>query len=514
MTNFIKQFKAANSVSTPLVAIRTFDNGSTIRTIQTSFDDKQPIIVWDCVKGLKALNKPGGEALSKAMSDAQGQAELTIQLPEALRVLSGSKNGVEDTFIVLQNPHLFWTDPAVLQGIWNLRDLFKISGNMLVLLVSSGAILPVEIANDFLVLDEALPTQEELEVIVKNTFTSAKFDEPPASIIKSATAALIGLPAFPAEQCTAMCLDTTVDKKTGLETALDINGLWERKRQTINQTKGLSVYTGKDKFEDIGGIANVKEFLIKIMEGADAPNAIIFIDEIEKAFAGTGTDSSGVKTELTGTMLSWMEDKQVAGIMFIGVPGVGKSQLPKTLGNKYGRPFIKFDFAGMQDSLVGNSGTNLRNSIAVVDAVSGGKVLCIATCNNIEALPPELQSRFQLATFFFDTPTAEERASIWATYRRVYNIPESDALPSCDGWTGREIKGCCDKAYRLKISLVEAAAYVVPCIISNAYKIDSLRRASDGKYLSASKSGFYHYAPEEKATIEEALPATGRKMKG
>lgn len=28
--------------------------------------------------------------------------------------------------------------------------------------------------------------------------------------------------------------------------------------------------------------------------------------EIEKAFAGNGADTSGVKTEMTSTMLSWM----------------------------------------------------------------------------------------------------------------------------------------------------------------------------------------------------------------
>lgn len=509
MTNFIKQFKAANAVSTPLVAIRTFDNASTIAAIQGAYKDEQALIMWDCVRGLKALTKKGGEALTKAITAAESQPELTVQLQEALRVFSITQSGkepVEDAFIFISNAHLFWSEPNVLQGIWNLRDMFKPSGNMLVLLVSNGAILPPEISNDFLVLDEALPSTDDLAKIVIDTFEFAKLKPPSQDIVSSATAALIGLPAFPAEQSTAMCLD--IPTKT-----LDINGLWERKRQTINQTKGLSVYTGKDKLEDLGGLYNVKNFLTRIMEGNDAPQTIIFIDEIEKAFAGSGTDTSGVKTELTGTMLSWMEDKQVIGIMFIGVPGVGKSQLPKTLGNKYGKPFIKFDLAGMQDSLVGNSGANLRNAIATVDAVSGGKVLAIATCNSIDALPPELQSRFQLATFFFDTPTAEERSSIWTTYRSVYKIAANDSLPEAEGWTGREIKGCCEKAYRLNIPLIEAAKYVVPCTISNANRIENLRRSSTGKYLSASAEGFYTYNPED-TPIDFTPVLSGRKMKG
>ena len=47
---------------------------------------------------------------------------------------------------------------------------------------------------------------------------------------------------------------------------------------------------------------------------------IVFVDEIEKAFAGTGTDLSGVKTEMTGTMLSWMQDSNADGIVLIGPP--------------------------------------------------------------------------------------------------------------------------------------------------------------------------------------------------
>jgi len=273
----------------------------------------------------------------------------------------------------------------------------------------------------------------------------------------------------------------------------------------------LTVYTGSDSIDNVGGLTNVKSFLTKIMEGKKAPNVIIFMDEIEKAFAGNGTDSSGVKTELTGQMLSWMEDKNIKGIMFNGVPGVGKSQLPKTLGNKYGRPFVHFNLAAMQDSLVGNSGSYLRTAQATIDAVSDGKVLAIATCNNIDWLPPELQSRFQLATFFFDAPTAEERESIWKVYREQFEISASDQLPDATGWTGREIKGCCEKAYMLGCSLQDAASYVVPVTISNAARIEALRRTASGKYLAASHPGLYKF---DGPNVEEiAAESIGRKMR-
>jgi hypothetical protein len=64
---------------------------------------------------------------------------------------------------------------------------------------------------------------------------------------------------------------------------------------------------------------NIKRFLKAVLTGREAPRVIVFVDEIEKAFAGTGTDMSGVKTEMTGTMLSWMQDRNADGTIFIGL---------------------------------------------------------------------------------------------------------------------------------------------------------------------------------------------------
>jgi len=69
----------------------------------------------------------------------------------------------------------------------------------------------------------------------------------------------------------------------------------------------------------------------------------VFLDEIEKAFAGTGTDPSGVKTELTGAILSWMQDRGADGCLLIGPPGAAKSLVAKATGDTAGIPTIAFD---------------------------------------------------------------------------------------------------------------------------------------------------------------------------
>src|SRR5256885_15006009 len=92
---------------------------------------------------------------------------------------------------------------------------------------------------------------------------------------------------------------------------------------------------------------------------------------------------------------------------------------------------------------------------SIIDAVSQGRSLWIATCNSITSLPPELRRRFTLGTFFFDLPSAEERRAIWNIYVNRWRL--TGELPDDEGWTGAEIKECCRKAWRLTLSLRESA---------------------------------------------------------
>ena len=81
----------------------------------------------------------------------------------------------------------------------------------------------------------------------------------------------------------------------------------------------------------------MKQFLRAVLAGIDPPRVIVFIDEIEKAFAGTGTDLSGVKTEMVGTMLTWMQDCEAEGMILLGPPGSASRIQPNR-----GRPELAF----------------------------------------------------------------------------------------------------------------------------------------------------------------------------
>ncbi len=477
--SFLEQFNLARRASAPLIAVRTPDIEATIKTIALNKDNaNSPMVLHDCVRGLTAVNDPQGKALVRALGEPAALANPVEMLVKAMQM-------PKESILFMANLHRFFQDPAVVQAIWNLRGAFKTNTRTLVI-VCPDVTLPPEIAQDVLVLDEPLPDANRLEAIVAETYSAVKQPNPAAETMSRAVDALCGLAAFPAEQVCAMSI-----RKNGM----DLEQLWERKRQQIEQTPGLKVWRGQQRFKDIGGCENIKKFLTSVMNGKDRPRAIVFQDEIEKQFAGgEGGDLSGTTQELLGNQLSFMQDHDSTGIMSIGHPGVAKSDIAKAFGNEAGVPTIQLDLGNAKGSLVGESNANMRAILKVIEAVSQGRALWIATCNNIQGLPAELRSRYTFGTFFYDLPTPSERNLIWNIYFAKFDLKDTDR-PSDTGWNGREIKNCCLLAHRLNIPLREAADYIVPLSTSAAERITSLRKEADGRYISAAYPGPYK-APE------------------
>jgi hypothetical protein len=171
--------------------------------------------------------------------------------------------------------------------------------------------------------------------------------------------------------------------------------------------------------------------VFQVAEGL-AP-CVLWIDELEKVFAGSGPDSAsadaGVSSRLLASFLSWMQDRKAP-------------------------------------------------------------VFVAATCNNVAVLPPELirKGRFD-ELFFVDLPNQTERKQVFSSQlaKRKRNPAEFDlekVAAAAKGYSGAEIdaavQGGLYAAYSEKKplttqSLLDALAQTVPLSITRAEEIAALR---------------------------------------
>src|ERR1700731_25822 len=171
---------------------------------------------------------------------------------------------------------------------------------------------------------------------------------------------------------------------------------------------------------------------------------VLWIDELEKVFAGSGPDSAsvdaGVSSRLLASFLSWMQDRKTP-------------------------------------------------------------VFVAATCNNVSALPPELirKGRFD-ELFFVDLPNQAERKQIFSIQlaKRKRNPAEFDlqtVATAAKGFSGAEIEAAVQGALYAAYSekkplstqfLLNALAQTVPLSITRSEEIGELREWARTRAVPAS----------------------------
>ena len=496
----VEQFRTARRRGVPIMVVRTADQFATAASLYEGLSEskvKQPLATWDAVRGIVPFNASDPDA--RGAAKACGGADETINFVEAMaRAVKLPENAVLLAF----NAHrqLYSSEPAAtaaaIQAVQNLRDVFKQDSRSVVLL-APYFVAPPELEHDVVVIDDPLPGPEDLERVVREIYESTGQKAPAKDVLAKAVEALGGLSRFASEQVAAMSM-------TG--TGLDMDALWERKRLTIEQTRGLRVYRGKERLDDIVGLDNVKARLRARLQAKTPVGVVVVIDEIDKALANVEHDTTGVRMDQLRTLLTEMEDNRWHGMTLVGVPGAGKTMLAKAFGNEAGVPTIFLDLGDMEGPHVGESEAMLRTAIKVIKAVGRGHAFFIATSNNATVMRPELQRRFTKGTFFIDLMTDAERAAAWTTYLAKLGVDASQPRPNDDGWTGAEIRNCVEEAWDTGATLVEASRFIMPVTQGRAEEINDMRARAHGKYLSASEPGFYDCkAPVQEAVMKQVL---------
>ena len=542
--SFIDQFSFARKSGVPLTGVETNDPSATAKMIaqncaRVKVQGKTidpPVLTWDCMSGFNAVPRL---ALENETADEKKSRELAFKTSQDLATKINDEYGVQAisqpltfleaiandgkdgnpatlpawTIVAMMNAGDFFDKPEVRQGVWNLRDKFKRNGRMLVLM---GVV--VELPNnlksgDVVVMEDELPTDAELAAIAFRldkqasrcngevhkgdgckhcNGTGIKIKRPLSSeeSIERLVEAVKGLSAFGAEQVLAMSLRTTTVTTQKLQCGFDLDHAWTAKRKQIEQTKGLSIFREDFGFDSIGGLDEVKNYLTKLMNGKKKPKVVIWLDEIEKSgldSSRSGSDDAG--TDQEGELLKFMEDYKVFGIMLLGVPGCGKSQICKAMGGEFDRVVIRLDLGGLKDKWVGSSQQNLRCALKMIRAVAGEDALWVATSNSIDGLSAAMKSRFS-DTFFFDLPTRSERLPIWNVWLKKYGLSDKP-FENDDGWVARDIVHCCDKAFRLGETIAEAGTRISPEGTKTREGIKRMRSQAHQRYSSTTVRGLY-----------------------
>ena len=472
-----EQFVNARKFGVPLIAIETSDPGATIATLTQALngDKKHPALSWDIVRGMKAVNEYAKEPL-KRLAPSEEEA---LNLINPTNMLSRILDLPDKSVVFMYNAPRFYENEAVAQGIWNLRDEFKATGRTLVLLGPSIK-LPSELYYDVILFDEPLPSDADLGSIITGVHEYAGLKPPKDEQQKSLVQAARGLATFPAEQAVALSLS-----KEGV----NIEKLWELKRKMIEQTPGLTMYIGGPTFDDIGGITRLKDFGRRLFAGPERPSVIVQVEEMEKMLAGAGSDTSGTSQDQLMVMLDEMEQMQWKGIILVGHPGTCKTMYAKSIGATHKVPTLRFDAGAMKDQFVGTSEKRIRNVMKVIKGMAGANAYWIATCNSLPVVSPALVRRFTDGIYFTDLPDETEKPFIWAVNEKAFGV--SGQRPEDTNYTGADIRNICSIAYRLNVSLVEAATYITPVAKSDPQSIERLRKQADGSWLSATYPGVY-----------------------
>lgn len=493
MAKFIELFEAARRSGAPLLGIRTADPEACIASTmpmlnETHVDKNCPVVQWDAARGIMPRNEAG----QQAMSEAGIKPDETVGFIEAMLAAQRLPE-LTVLFVHHANRQLHSMEPKetaqAIQCILNLRDQYKENFRTLAM-VGPSFVAPAEMEHDVVILDEPLPDRKALSAIVSGLYAASGLEKTLGrlkdAVLRKATDALTGLSHFAAETVVAMSLK---------EDGLDIEALWARKIATINNTPGLHVWRGGERFSDLVGLDAIKQHLRNRMNAKTPIGVAVWIDEIDKVFADSSVGSVATgnnSMDQLRTTLYTMENNRWKGLVAVGVGGGGKSAIAKAFGNEAGVLTVSLDLAGTESKWVGESEQNLRRAIQVIEAIGDGHAYVLATSNNATVMRPELQRRFTDGMWMFDLPTKEQRSAAWKLYQAKNNLKDQP-LPDDERMTAAEIRNICEYADDVGCTIMTASQFTIPMAASRVEEIEHLRMYAQNRFLDANTGNKYKY---------------------
>ncbi len=322
-----------------------------------------------------------------------------------------------------------------------------------IIIVSPTVYIPKPIEKYTTLLEVDYLESDDIKQAVRDYLTSNGIPEIDDAFMKELSLSLKGLTKYEIENLLAFAL--TGGNRIGHE---DLSMIIDQKQQMIKKSGSLELIPLKETLDDIGGLENLKKWL---------KNKAYVYKNIPEA------QSFGVSLP--------------KGVLIAGVPGCGKSLNAKAAASLFGVPLLRLDMGKILGKYLGESEANMRNAIALAEAISpcvlwidelekafaglnsenssevtirllgniltwmqekDGPTFVVATANDISKLPPELlrKGRFD-EIFYVGLPNAIERTAIFKIHikkKRPQDLKSIDIdklVKKSDGYSGSDIEG-------------------------------------------------------------------------
>ncbi|MDZ4873009.1 MAG: ATP-dependent zinc metalloprotease FtsH [Chroococcidiopsis cubana SAG 39.79] len=490
--SFREEFALLLRARYPIVYIPTYEEERAEVAIreEARIQGNRAVYTWDFVDGYQGNPNDAGFGRRNPLQALEFVEKLPASAPAVF---------------ILRDFHRFLEDVSVSRKLRNLARVLKSQPKNIVLL-SPRIVTTEELGEVLTILEFPLPAAAEIKLEVERLL-AATGQSLEAKTVDELVRSCQGLSIERIRRVLARAIASHGEIQPE-----DVELVLEEKRQTIRQTQILDFYPATEKISDIGGLDNLKDWLLR-RGGAFSERARAY----------------GLP--------------HPRGLMLVGIQGTGKSLTAKAIAHHWHLPLLRLDVGRLFGGLVGESESRTRQMIQVAEALSpcilwvdeidkafaglGAKgdagttsrvfgtfitwlaektspVFVVATANDIHALPPEMlrKGRFD-EIFFVGLPIQEERKAIFTVHLsrlRSHNLKSYDldrlAYETPD-FSGAEIEQTIVEAMHIGFSqnrdfttddILEAASQIIPLARTAQEQIQFLQDwAAAGKARLASK---------------------------
>jgi len=399
-----------------------------VAAAEEAVGNRENVYRWSCVRGL----------------DAPGITGDTTHPAAALRaILEYPQSG----FFVLYDLAPFLNDASVIRGLREAYQALGERGDKFIFIVSPTLVIPDLLEKEIFLIHVAPPSEDEIYAEVQRIQQTFPGQDLAEDVLSEVVVALKGLTFNEIGHIMQRVLRSGA---TSRETILE--QVFSEKEMIVRRTGYLEFVPPRFTIDDIGGLDNLKDWLVKRKK--------VFTREAVAA---------GIPIP--------------KGVLIMGISGCGKSLAAKVISALWNVPLFRIDmnliFSGMYGSPEAAFHHSLKtvesiapailwideieNGIAVGEgAASTGThifsafltwmqekpplIFIAATANRIQDLPAEIirKGRFD-QVFFVDLPNAKEREEIFRIHlqRNGANPDDFDLnflSVLSEGWNGAEIE--------------------------------------------------------------------------